>query len=172
MRLELLSLLLGAAIVASGCGSKVATQTANGTTETTTVTLHPAVSASQSQWTAQANLVCKPWQDRIDALGPPPTDLASLPPWLARVLPLVRRQIDAVAAVRPPADPGEARRVTLFLDRLHKVDNALTRYLAGINAHDAQKAQTALADAAAAGATARVDAASLKITRCGGYAGG
>jgi hypothetical protein len=116
--------------------------------------------------------VCKPWQDRIDAIRPPPTSVASLQTWLARALPLVRKQIAAVQKVPPPESTGEARKVTRLLDSLNTTERALTRYLAAVNAKAQTKAQTALTTAATAGARARALSLSLDITQCGGYATG
>jgi hypothetical protein len=128
--------------------------------------------SNRSRWAARVDAVCKPWQKQIDALGPPPPNVRSLRRWLGRVLPFARKQVDAVAAVTPPAKPEEAGKVRLFLDDLHKTERALTRYLAALHANDAAQARAALTDAATTGAAARADAAALGITQCGNYAGG
>ena len=149
---------------AAGCGDKQATTTAAAT--------HPTVLPTQSRWAKQVDVVCKPWQDRIDAIRPPPTSVASLQTWLARALPLVRKQIAAVEKVPPPERTREARKVTRLLDSLNATERALTRYLAAVNAKAQTKAQTALTPAATAGAKARALSLSLDITQCGGYATG
>lgn len=149
---------------AAGCGDKQATTTAAAT--------HPTVLPTQSRWAKQVDVVCKPWQDRIDAIRPPPTSVASLQTWLARALPLVRKQIAAVEKVPPPERTSEARKVTRLLDSLNATERALTRYLAAVNAKAQTKAQTALTTAATAGAKARALSLSLDITQCGGYATG
>jgi hypothetical protein len=149
---------------AAGCGGKQATMTAAGT--------HPTVLPTQSRWAKQVDVVCKPWQDRIDAIRPPPTSVASLQTWLARALPLVRKQIAAVQKVPPPESTSEARKVTRLLDSLNTTERAFTRYLAAVHAKAPAKAQTALTTAATAGAEARALALSLDITKCGGYSTG
>ena len=149
---------------AAGCGDKQATTTAAATP--------PTVLPTQSRWAKQVDVVCKPWQDRIDAIRPPPTSVASLQTWLARALPLVRKQIAAVEKVPPPERTSEARKVTRLLDSLNATERALTRYLAAVNAKAQTKAQTALTTAATAGAKARALSLSLDITQCGGYATG
>jgi hypothetical protein len=149
---------------AAGCGDKQATTTAAAT--------HPTVLPTRSRWAKQVDVVCKPWQDRIDAIRPAPTSVASLQMWLARALPLVRKQIAAVEKVPPPESTSEARKVTRLLDSLNTTERALTRYLAAVNAKTQAKAQTALTTAAAAGAKARALSLSLDITKCGGYSTG
>jgi hypothetical protein len=149
---------------AAGCGDKQATTTAAAT--------HPTVLPTQNRWAKQVDVVCKPWQDRIDAIRPPPTSVASLQTWLARALPLVRKQIAAVQKVPPPESTREARKVRRLLDSLNTTERALTRYLAAVNAKAQTKAQTALTTAATAGAKARALSLSLDITQCGGYATG
>src|SRR5512132_2153111 len=162
MRLALSA--LAAALLAAataGCGDKQAT--------TTAATTRPTV-LPQSRWAKQVNVVCKPWQDRIDAIRPAPTSVATLQTWLARALPLVRKQIAAVEKVPRPESTTEARKVTRLLDSLNTTERALTRYLAAVNAKAQAKAQTALTTAATAGAKARALSLSLGITQCGGYA--
>jgi hypothetical protein len=164
MRLAL-SALAAALLVAAavGCGDKQATTTAAAT--------HPTL-LPQSRWAKQVDVVCKPWQDRIDAIRPPPTSVASLQTWLARALPLVRKQIAAVEKVPPPESTSEARMVTRLLESLNTTERALKRYLAAVDAKAQPKAQTALTTAASAGAKARALSLSLDITQCGGYATG
>jgi len=149
---------------AAGCGDKQAT--------TTAATTRPTVLPTQSRWAKQVVVVCKPWQDRIEGIRPAPTNVASLQTWLARALPLVRKQIAAVERVPPPTSAGEAKKVTRFLDSLNTTQRELTRYLAAVNAKAQAKAQTALTTAATAGAKARALSLSLDITQCGGYATG
>jgi hypothetical protein len=132
----------------------------------------PKPQADQSRWAKQVDVACKPWQKRIDAVSTPPTDAASLQRWLERTLPLVRGQIAAVKAVKPPVKEDEARKVTLFLGAVQKTERALTRYLAAIRANASAKVRKALADAGAAGAATRAYAVSLDITQCGGYSSG
>jgi hypothetical protein len=165
MRLAL-SALAAALLVAAaaGCGDKQATTTAAAT--------HPTVPPTQTRWAKQVDVVCKPWQDRIDAIRPPPTSVASLQTWLARALPLVRKQIAAVQKVPPPESTSEGRKVTRLLHSLNTTERALTRYLAAVYAKTPAKAQTALTTAATAGAKARALSSSLDITQCGGYSTG
>ena len=111
-------------------------------------------------------------QERIDAVTPAPTNAASLQAWLEGALPLVREQIAAVKAVKPPANKAEARKVTLFLNSVQQTERALTRYLKAIREDAPAKVQKALADAGASGAAARAYAVSLNITQCGGYSAG
>ncbi|HEX7311754.1 MAG TPA: hypothetical protein VF232_11285 [Gaiellaceae bacterium] len=162
MRLAL-SALAAALLVAAaaGCGGKQATTTAAAT--------HPTALPTQSPWAKQVDVVCKPWQDRIDAIRPPPTTVASLQKWLARALPVLRKQIAAVEKVPLPESTSEARKVRRLLDSLNTTERALTRYLAAVNAKAQAKAQAALTSAATAGAKARALSLSLDITRCGGY---
>jgi hypothetical protein len=145
--------------------------TAQETTEETDTTGRPEPPSDQSRWAAQVDDVCKPWQEKIDAV-PPPTDVSSLEAWLGDTLPLVRKQVAAVKAVKPPAKAEEARRARLFIGALQKIERALTRYHAAIVANNAQAVQKWLSQANAAGAEARGYAASLDVTQCGGYRGG
>ncbi len=157
----------------TGCGDKQAQPRTASTAPTTTArATRPKPPANQSRWAKQVDHVCKPWQERIDTVSPAPTTTASLQAWLETALPLVRRQIAAVNAVKPPVKKAEARRVSLFVDALDKTERALTRYLGAVKANASAKEQQALADAGTAGATARRYAVSLGITKCGGYASG
>ena len=126
-------------VVAAGTGcseDKQAQAPATTSTPTTTpVVPRPKPGPHQSRWAKQVDNVCKPWQERIDAVTPQPTDTASLEAWLKGALPLVRKQIAAVKAVKRPAKTDEARKVRLFLDSLQKTERALTTYLAAIQAN-------------------------------------
>ncbi len=77
-----------------------------------------------------------------------------------------------VEAIKPPVKEEEARRAKLFVGGLHKLEAALTRYLAAVRAGDPEKLEQAVADATAAGAETRSYAASLGLTQCGGYSTG
>jgi hypothetical protein len=162
-------LVVGCATACSGNKQAEATSTTSATTATS---VRPRRLPNQSRWARQVDAACKPWQARIDAITPAPVDVPSLQKWLDRALPLVRKQLAAVKAVRPPANADEATKVRLFLASLQKIEHALTTYLAAIHQHAAVKAQKALDDAGAAGSAARADAVSLDITQCGGYASG
>jgi hypothetical protein len=131
----------------------------------------PEPPADQSRWAAQVDDACKPWQKKLDAV-PPPTDITSLENWLAKSLPLVRKQVAAVKAVKLPATPSELRTAALFVSSLQNIERALTRYLAAIRADDAAAVQAALLQANTAGAQARNYASTLEVTECGGYKGG
>jgi hypothetical protein len=136
----------------------------NGATAT-----RPAAPPDQSRWAKQVDDACRGWQQKIDAANTPPTDAASLERWLERVLPLVREQIAAVKAVKPPVKQEEARNARLFLSSFEQVERALTRYLSAVRADAPAKVRRALTDASAAGAATRAYAVSLDITQCGGY---
>jgi hypothetical protein len=110
-------------------------------------------------------------QERIDALAPP-TDAAGLDPWLGELLPLVRKQVRGVAAVKPPSKQSEAKKAALFIENMTKLERSLTRYRAAIRASDTAAIQRALQEANAAGAAARGYALSLNVTQCGGYSSG
>jgi hypothetical protein len=167
-----------AAFFVLGCGTACSgnkqaqapgTSTAPATTTTST---RPQRLPNQSRWARQVDAACKPWQKQIDAITPAPTDVPSLQKWLARALPLVRKQIAAVKAVKPPANQDEATKVKLFLASLQKTERALTSYLVAIHQHAPARAQKALDEAGTTGSAARADAVSLDITQCGGYASG
>ena len=165
MRIVLAALAAGLVVIASaGCGDNKATTTAAAT--------RPTQLPTQSRWAKQVDVACKPWQNRIDAITPPPTTVASLQAWLTRALPLVRKQVAVVERVQPPASASQARKVTRFLTSLTQTERALTRYLAAVNAKSQSRAQTALTAAATSGAKARTLAQSLDITKCGGYSTG
>jgi hypothetical protein len=170
-----LSVLAAALAVAAGTGCSRDKQAQPGSTSGGTTSLgsnRPQPGPNQGRWAKQVDGVCKPWQERIDTVSPPPTNAASLQTWLENTLPLVRKQIAAVKAVKPPVKADEARKVTLFLDSLQKTERALTRYLGAIRANAPAKVRRALAEAGAAGAAARAYAVSLDITQCGGYSSG
>jgi hypothetical protein len=163
MRLTL-SMLAATLVVAAGTGCSDST--------TNAIPKRPKSRPTQSSWAKQVDVVCKPWQKRIDAVKPDPVDTAALQVWLVRALPLVRNQIAAVEAVKRPAKQDEATHVKLFLHSLQKTERALTRYLAAIGENAPAKAQKALDDASASGKTARARAVSLDVTQCGGYSNG
>ena len=163
-------LVLGCVTACSGNKQAQATSTASATTTTTSA--RPKRLPNQSRWAKQVDAACKPWQKQIDAVTPAPIDVPSLQKWLDQALPLVRKQLAAVKAVKLPENEDEATKVRLFLASLEKTERALTTYLAAIHEHAAAKAQKALDDAGASGSAARADAVSLDITQCGGYASG
>ena len=119
----------------------------------------------------QVDAACGPWQKRIDAIAPP-ADAADLDRWLSETLPLVRRQLAAIEAVKLPAKESEAQRASLFVRGLRKLERGLTRFQAAVRANDAAAVQQALAEANAAGAETRGYALSLGVTECGGYSAG
>jgi hypothetical protein len=159
--------------------------TTSPTTEARTETIEPAETTDpgdasqtrpepppgQSRWARQVDAACKPWQKRLDAIATP-TDAATLELFLAQAVPLARRQLAAVAAVKLPADDDEVGPAKLFVGALRQLERGLTRYLGAVRKNNAAAIQTALTDANAAGARARAYAASLNVTECGGYAGG
>jgi hypothetical protein len=165
---------MAAAVLAAstGCSGDKQAQTATTASTTTAQSTRPKPQANQIRWAKQVDAICKPLQKRIDAVTPAPTNTASLQKWLEGALPLVRDQIAAVKAVKPPAKEDEARRVRLFLDSVQKTERALTRYLKAIREKAQAKAQNALAEAGTSGAAARGYAVSLNITQCGGYSSG
>jgi hypothetical protein len=167
----------------TGCGDEEpagggATTTTPAATEATTapaettesMETQPEAPHDQSAWAAEVDEACEPVQRQIDAL-PPPTDAASLETWVAQVLPLVREEVAAVKAVKPPGDAEEAGEAKLFVESLERLEGALTRYLGGLRANDTAAVEQALADANAAGAEARALALSLDVSECGGYSG-
>lgn len=170
-----LSVLAAALAVAAGTGCSEDKQAGSSTATTGTTNptaTRPKPLPNQSRWAKQVDSACKPWQERIDAVTPSPTNAASLQKWLEHALPLVRQQIAAVKAVKSPAKADEARKANLFLGGLQKTERALTRYLAAIQANQPAKVRKALADAGAAGAATRAYAVSLDVTGCGGYSSG
>lgn len=114
---------------------------------------------------------CKPWQGRIDALFPP-ADASQLQNWLDQLLPLLRKEVVAVNAVKPPAKESDAKTAALFTANLKKLERGLTRYRAAVVAGDQKAVEQAILEANAAGAAARAYALSLDVTECGGYEGG
>ena len=152
-------------------GTDAAATTAFPTTPTMTAETRPEPPSDQGRWARQVDAACKPWQERIDAV-PPPTDENGLANWLAETLPLIRKQLAAVRAVKPPEAQSEATLAELFVGGAQRLERALTSYLAAIRAGDAVAIQQALTDANAAGVETRGHAASLDITQCGGYEGG
>jgi hypothetical protein len=174
-----LSVLAATLVVAAstGCSSDDDSGTDAAGTTTAAVTTAPPIEtrpeppADQSRWAKQVDQACKPWQERIEAL-PPPTDESTLEQWLAQTLPLIRKQVAAVRAVKLPAKQSEASQAALFVGGMQRVERSLTRYLAAIRAGDAEAIQQALTDANAAGVETRGYAVSLDITECGGYEGG
>lgn len=131
----------------------------------------PKPPEDQSRWAKQVDAACKPWQDRINAV-PPPADAAGLERWLADTLPLVRKQVAAVKAVKPPVKAEEARRAKLFVAGLEKLERSLIQYRAAIRAGKPAAVQKAVVDANAAGSETRGYAVSLDVTECGGYSAG
>jgi hypothetical protein len=173
---------LAAALVvaASGCGGDG--EDAAGTTTGAAAISAPATTAEdyqtrptapadQTRWASQVDAACAPWQEQIDAVAPP-ADATALARWLDDTLPLVRKQVAAVEAVKPPAKAEEAERAALFVAGLRKIERSLTRYRAAIETSDEEAVTKALADANAAGAETRAYALSLDVTECGGYSGG
>jgi ABC-type branched-subunit amino acid transport system substrate-binding protein len=114
---------------------------------------------------------CQPWQEQIDALVPP-ADATQLERWLDQLLPLVRKEVSAVTAVKPPAKQSDAKKAALFTSNLKQLERGLTRYRAAISTGDTKAIEKAIQEANAAGAAARGYALSLDVTRCGGYEGG
>jgi hypothetical protein len=125
----------------------------------------------QTRWSGQVDAACELWQARIDAVAPP-ADPDGLERWLGEALPLVRKQVAAVEAVRLPAAQSEAEPASRLVQDLRRVERALTRYQAAVRTSDADAAQQALAEAGAAGAEARTSARALGVTQCGGYSTG
>jgi transposase-like protein len=158
--------LAAALVVAAGTGCSGNGQ-ANGT-GTTTVPTRPKPLPNQSRWAKQVDAACKPWQKRINAVTPAPTTTATLRIWFARARPLIRKQLAAIKAVKPPANQDEARKVTRFVNSLQRTERALTRYLAASRANAPAEARSALDEASASGAAARAQAASLHVTKCSG----
>jgi hypothetical protein len=157
-----------------GDGEDAAASTAAPTTSaavTEEYTPRPTAPADQTRWASQVDDACRPWQEKIDAVAPP-ADAESLGAWLDKTLPLVRKQVAAVEAVKPPAQAEEAERVRLFVAELREIEQSLTRYRDALAAGDQEAIQRALADANAAGAEARDQALELDVTQCGGYAAG
>ena len=169
---------------ASGTTGTTVTETTstNGTTPTETETEtkpeetqpvttsgeRPEPPPDQSRYAAQVDDVCRPYQEQIDDLAAP-TDIVTLERYFDRMLPIARKQIAAVKAVKPPTNAEELRRSKLFVASLTSLEQALTRYLAAIRADNAEKVQSTLTEANSAGSAARGYAASLDITACGGY---
>lgn len=174
---------LAAALVvaaATGCSGDEGDDDAAATTPPATP-VSPATTASdyarpepaedQSRWARQVDAACEPWQRKLDAVAPP-ADAAGLDRWLAETLPLVRKQVAAVEAVKPPAAKEDAQQAELFVEDLRGVERALTRYRAALKAGDAEAARQALTDAGTAGAEARAAALAAGVTECGGYTSG
>jgi hypothetical protein len=165
-------------VAASGCGGDgdedaarsspgvAATRTVE--TETTeTVQTRPEPASTQSKWAGAVDVACEPLQERLDAL-PQPVDAATLQTWLGQAIPIVRDQIAAVKAVeRAPGPTGRAQ--GRFVASLERLEDALTRYHAGLRQGNVGKVEQAVKDATVAGADARRYATQAGVTQCGGY---
>ena len=165
----------GAAPVAiAGATEPAATEPAFTLTEPDAATdrsdTRPEPEANQSRWAQEVDAACRQWQERLDALERP-SDAASLEAFLVEALPLIRNQIAAVTAV-PPEDSRQADEAKLLVAGMRRVADALARYRTALAAGNATAAQTALAEAGAAGTETRERARALGVTACGGYAGG
>ncbi len=165
-------------VAAAGCGggegddaTGTTTRPPAETTASATTDARPEPPEDQGRWARQVDAACEPWQGRIDAVAPP-AGAADLDRWLGQTLPLVRKQVAAVEAVKPPVKKSEAERAALFTAGLRKVERGLTRYRAALSDGDAEAVQQALAEANAAGTETRGYALSLAVTRCGGYSSG
>jgi hypothetical protein len=99
----------------------------------------------------------------------PPADASGLARWLGETVPLVSKEVAALRAVKPPVKQSEAERAKLFVASMGKLERGLGRYHSAVLAGDPQAIQQALAESNAAGVEARGYAASLDVTRCGGY---
>ena len=179
--MPVLSVLAAALVVAAGTGcssdddgasdgASAPTPAAESTPAATTEA-RPEPPEDQGRWARQVDVACKPWQGRIDAVAPP-AGAADLDRWLGQTLPLVRKQVAAVEAVKPPVKTSEAERAALFVAGLRKVERGLTRYRAALSGGDTEAVQQALAEANAAGTETRGYALSLAVTQCGGYSSG
>ena len=143
----------------SAAGSTAAaadtTAPATATSPTTTESsVRPVPPADQTRWAKQVDAACEPWQEQIDGLVPP-ANASELERWLGELLPLVRKQVSAVKAVKPPAKQSEAEKAALFVKNLTKLERGLTQYLAAIKANDMAAIERALVDANSAGAASR-----------------
>ena len=127
--------------------------------------------ADQTRWAEQVDAACRPWQEQIDGLLQP-ANASGLERWLDELLPLVRKQVSAVTAIKPPAKQSEAEKAALFVKSLTKLERGLTQYLAAIKGNDTAAIERALVDANSAGAASRNYALVLDVTQCGGYASG
>ena len=160
---------------ATATGAQPTTPTMAATTEAATTTkaaeTRPEPPEDQGRWARQVDAACKPWQAKIDAVAPP-ASATDLDRWLGAALPLVRKQVAAVEAVKPPTAAATAEQAALLLRNLHIVERALTSYRAALSAGNADAAKDALAEAGAAGIEARTTAVAAGVTACGGYASG
>ena len=104
-------------VAAGGCGGggddATGTTTATApasepTVEATTTDTRPEPPEDQGRWARQVDAACKPWQSQIDAVAPP-SGAADLERWLGETLPLVRKQVAAVEAVKPPVEDERGR---------------------------------------------------------------
>jgi len=139
--------------------------------ETTSAETRPEPAEDQGRWAQQVDAACKPWQVKIDAVAPPAT-ATDLERWLGEALPLIREQVAAVEAVKPPTAAAAAGQATVLVSNLRIVERALTHYRAALLAGDADAAKDALATAGAAGIEARTTALAAGVTECGGYSSG
>ena len=139
--------------------------------ETTAAETRPEPPEDQGRWAQQVDAACKPWQVKIDAVAPPAT-ATDLERWLGEALPLIRKQVAAVEAVKPPTAAAAAEQATLLVSNLRIVERALTHYRAALRSGDADAAKDALAAAGAAGIEARTTALAAGVTECGGYSSG
>lgn len=153
-----------------GEGTRGAASEPAATTAPETAT-RPDAPPDQSRWASQVDAACRPVQQQIDALAPP-TDAASLETWVEQVLPLARKQVAAVKAVKPSVKEDELRKAKLFIESLQGIERGLTSYLAALRKGNTAAIEEALKEANAAGAQARAYAISLELTECGGYSGG
>ena len=139
--------------------------------ETTAAETRPEPPEDQGRWAQQVDAACTPWQAKIDAVAPPAT-ATDLERWLGEALPLIRKQVAAVEAVKPPTAAATAEQATVLVSNLRIVERALTHYRAALRTGDADAAKDALAAAGAAGIEARTTALAVGVTECGGYSSG
>ena len=167
------ALLVGAG---AGCGGSdesepTAAPTAAATTEAAPVETRPEPPAEQSRWAQEVDRACEPWQQRIQAVTLP-ADTGDLERYLNETLPLIRKQVAAVDAVKLPPSKPDARQATLFVTGLRDLEGALTKYAAALHAGNPEQTEQALANANSAGLQLRTYVAPLGVTQCGAYEGG
>lgn len=164
------------AVAATGCSGdsddpqSAATTAPPAATTTEAADTRPEPPQDQSRWAREVDAACKPWQERISTVAPP-ADASELERYLGETLPLIRKQVAAVDAVKLPTNAADARQARLFVASLRKLEQALTRYHAALRTADPEETEKALADANAAGLEARGSVTGLGVTQCGGYEG-